>query len=75
MESTADIITDLKIRASYGVNGTLPSQYYEHLSLFGNGYNYQDNPGSAPSNIANPDLVWEKNNNLNIGFDARLFLL
>lgn len=73
MESTADIITDLKIRASYGVNGTLPSQYYEHLSLFGNGYNYQDNPGSAPSNIANPDLAWEKNNNLNIGFDARLF--
>ena len=73
MKGTEDIITDLKIRASYGVNGTLPSQYYEHLSLFGNGYNYQDNPGSAPSNIANPDLAWEKNYNLNIGFDARLF--
>ena len=66
-------LNDLKIRASYGINGTLPNSYYSHLSLYGYGYNYQDKPGSAPTSVPNPDLSWEKNKNLNIGFDARLF--
>ena len=33
----------------------------------------EDQPGSAPTTIPNPDLGWEKNENFNIGFDARLF--
>lgn len=66
-------VDDLKVRASYGVNGTLPTDLYSHLSLFGYGFTYQDKPGSAPTSIANPDLGWEKNLNFNIGFDARLF--
>ena len=66
-------LDDLKIRASYGVNGTLPSSYYSHLSLYGYGNNYQEKPGSAPVSVPNPDLAWEKNKNFNIGFDARLF--
>ena len=66
-------VDDMKIRASYGVNGTLPSDLYAHLSLYAYGYNYQDQPGSAPSTIPNPDLGWEKNLNFNVGFDARLF--
>ena len=66
-------LNDLKIRASYGVNGTLPSSYYGHLSLYGYGNNYQEKPGSAPVSVPNPDLAWEKNKNFNIGFDARLF--
>ena len=68
-----DFIDDLKLRASYGINGTLPSSKYGHLSLFGYGFNYQDQPGSAPTTIPNPDLGWEKNKNLNIGFDGRFF--
>ena len=66
-------INDLKVRASYGINGTLPRGFYSHLSLYSFGFNYQDRPGSAPTTIANPDLGWEKNKNLNIGFDTRLF--
>ncbi|WP_353938219.1 SusC/RagA family TonB-linked outer membrane protein, partial [Bacteroides acidifaciens] len=66
-------INDLKVRASYGINGTLPSDLYGHLSLYGYGYNYQDIPGSAPQSVPNPDLSWEKNKNFNIGFDATLF--
>ena len=66
-------VDDLKLRVSYGINGTLPSKFYSHLSLFGYGFNYQDQPGSAPTTIPNPDLGWEKNENFNIGFDARLF--
>ena len=71
--SNLDWITDLKIRASYGVNGTLPSSLYGHLNLMSTGYDYQEKPGIAPSTIPNPDLAWEKNKNLNIGFDTRLF--
>ena len=66
-------VNDLKVRVSYGINGTLPSGYYSHLNLYSFGFNYQDKPGSAPTTIANPDLGWEKNKNLNIGFDTRLF--
>lgn len=66
-------INDLKVRASYGINGTLPRGFYSHLSLYSFGFNYQDRPGSVPTTIANPDLGWEKNKNLNIGFDTRLF--
>lgn len=66
-------INDLKVRASYGINGTLPNSLYEHLSLYGYGYNYQDIAGSAPVSVPNPDLSWEKNKNFNIGFDGRFF--
>ena len=66
-------INDMKVRMSYGVNGTLPSSYYAHLGLFGYGFNYQDQPGSAPTTIPNPNLGWEKNHNLNAGLDLRLF--
>ncbi|CDA86180.1 tonB-dependent receptor plug domain protein [Bacteroides sp. CAG:754] len=66
-------INDLKVRASYGINGTLPRDLYGHLSLYGYGYNYQSIAGSAPKSVPNPDLSWEKNKNFNIGFDASLF--
>ena len=66
-------VNDLKLRVSYGVNGTLPSDLTGHMQLMGYGYNYMANPGSFPVQLANPDLSWEKNHNFNIGFDATLF--
>lgn len=66
-------INDLKLRVSYGINGTLPSKLYSHLSLMSTGYDYQDKPGIAPGTIPNPDLAWERNKNFNVGFDTRLF--
>ncbi|MDL2231531.1 TonB-dependent receptor [Porphyromonadaceae bacterium OttesenSCG-928-L07] len=66
-------LNDLKLRASYGVNGTLPTDLYGHLDLFGTGEDYQDEPGEAPKNVPNPDLAWEKNHNLDIGLDVTLF--
>ena len=72
MESLS-FVNDLKLRVSYGVNGTLPSDLTGHMQLMGYGYNYMANPGSFPVQLANPDLSWEKNHNFNIGFDATLF--
>jgi len=28
-----DIVPELKLRASYGINGTLPSGYYEYMGI------------------------------------------
>jgi len=73
MEQFADIITDAKIRASYGVNGTQPTDYYGYMGLFGYGENYNGLGGSSESDLANNDLKWEKNYSTNIGLDLTLF--
>lgn len=73
MQSYKNWLTDLKIRASYGVNGTLPSDYfgYRGLSSLTNGYLEQ--PGIIQSQLKNDDLEWETNYNLNFGLDFGLW--
>lgn len=71
--SDVDFINDLKIKASYGSNGTLPSQFF----MFDNYYtltgNYNDNPVAWLSTMGNANLSWEKSNNLNVGIDFKIF--
>ncbi|RGN35807.1 TonB-dependent receptor [Bacteroides oleiciplenus] len=73
MDPVKDWLTDFKIRASYGVNGTLPSDYfgYRGLSSLTNGYLEQ--PGIIQSQLKNNDLQWETNYNLNLGLDFSLW--
>lgn len=73
MKPVSDWLTDLKLRASYGVNGTLPSDYYGYMALssLSNGYNEQ--PAIIISQLANDNLKWETNYNLNLGLDFSLF--
>lgn len=73
MEPVKSWFTDAKIRASYGVNGTLPSDYYGYMGLSSLTANYNGEPGIYPSQIENKDLKWEKNHNFNIGADLRFF--
>lgn len=70
MESLSHVISDAKIRASYGVNGTQPSAYYDYMGLFSFGFNYNGEPGSAETSIHNANLRWEKNHATNIGLDV-----
>lgn len=72
MKSTSDWLTDLKLRVSYGVNGTLPSGYYPYQALSSVTSSYDDQPGINQSQIENRGLSWEKNHNLNIGLDISL---
>lgn len=81
---TVDWITDLKIRASYGVMGnqfnalgtnsyTLfgankQSTYYD-MAGSGNNLVY----GLSQSQIGNPEAKWEQDGNTNIGFDLTVF--
>lgn len=72
MES-AQFLTDAKLRASYGLNGTQPSSYFEYMGVYSYGYNYNGKPGSAETRLFNPELKWEKNHATNIGLDLTLF--
>lgn len=69
MKAIKPVLSDVKIRASYGVNGNQPGSYYGYMGLYSYGKNYMDNPGSYESTQANPNLKWEKNYNMNLGLD------
>ncbi|KAA6341746.1 TonB-dependent receptor SusC [termite gut metagenome] len=67
-------LSNLRLRASYGVNGTLPSPNYGHLSLTSySNSKYMINPGGILSSIPNPNLSWETNNTTNVAVEFGLF--
>ena len=68
-----DYISNLRVRASYGVNGTLPPGNYEWRLLTGYGSKYMEKPGGGLSSIADPQLSWETNYTTNLGLDFGLF--
>ena len=63
------VINDLRIRASYGVNGTLPSSNYGYMSLMGYTAKYMSNPGATLNSVGNDKLSWETSYTSNIGVD------
>ena len=69
MNPVKHILTDGKLRLSYGVNGTQPSDYYAYMNLYKYGIIYAGQSGMSIVGIANPDLRWEKNKTWNIGLD------
>ncbi|WP_101690353.1 SusC/RagA family TonB-linked outer membrane protein [Dysgonomonas massiliensis] len=73
MKSLDPVLSDVKLRASYGTNGTPPSNDYYYLDLTKFTYPYNKAPGIAEEQIGNKNLKWEKQENLNIGVDFRLF--
>lgn len=76
-----DVVTQLKIRGSYGITGTDQIGDFRYLSTIGDGRNYYVGDetqgsivvGNSPNAPANPDLKWEETSQTNIGFDATLF--
>ncbi len=61
---------DLKLRASYGTSGNAGIGNFASRGLYGFGAAYLGQPGSAPSQISNPDLTWEVSKSLDIGLDV-----
>lgn len=68
-----DVISALKLRASYGVNGTLPSNNYGWRSLAGYSYQYQGEPGGALINAADANLSWETSYTTNVALEFGFF--
>ena len=73
--SNVKSISDLKIRASYGVTGNQEIGQYQSLGALSTvAYNFGNviNIGYAPSRIANPNLRWETTAQVNLGLDLGL---
>lgn len=73
------LVTNLKIRASYGTLGNQDivlsgaAQYYPYAATISSGYGYWFNEvlgtGVAQSQVANEKITWEKSTQLNAGLD------
>ena len=78
-----DWINQLKIRASWGRNGNENIGNFRYASLMDTGQEYYFGIGAAPygnmysgaspAALANPTIRWEESEQVDIGFDARLF--
>ena len=68
-----DWLSSLRLRASYGVNGTLPSDNYGWRALAGYTYKYRENPGAALTNTVNAGLSWETSYTYNVALEFGLF--
>jgi len=67
-------LDNLSVRASYGEQGNdAVGTYYAWQSFYSLTYPNANNNGSVVTSLESRDLKWEKNENLNVGFDARIF--
>ena len=84
MKGLNDMVPLLKIRATYGQSGNQPSSYYlSYNTYLTNQGNYAGSAGGTYNgviavtpdfnSVAQPDLTWEKQEEVNIGFDLALF--
>jgi TonB-linked SusC/RagA family outer membrane protein len=71
-----DKISNLKLRASYGVTGNQAIPAYGSLASFGSVFtpiNGAQVINVTPNQVANPDLKWESSYQTNIGLDLGLY--
>lgn len=79
MENFSDAITLLKLRASWGQNGSENIGDFGYTSVIGNqniyyfGVDKIQYNGTGPTQIANPSLKWETSEQTNIGIDFATF--
>ena len=69
-----ELINNLKLRASYGLNGNQAVGAYAALASIGSKpYTFGDGgqtfPGVIPTSLPNPNLGWESTESLNVGID------
>jgi len=68
-----NVLSQLRVRASYGQTGNDQIGNFDSRGLFGTGFIYNNAAGFAPSQLENPDLKWEKNVTKNLGIDFGFF--
>ena len=64
-----------KLRGSYGITGNDQIMNYQYFSVYTAtaGYNYNGSSILFPSNLANPDLHWEKTTKLDLALELGFF--
>ena len=66
-------LNNLTLKFSYGVQGNNSvGSYYVYQALYDTGSPNATLPGATINDVANEDLTWESNHNLNVGLEARL---
>lgn len=66
-------ISNLKLRASYGVVGNAGNNYYMQYGLYGLSGQYNGQPALVQGQFKNPDVTWESTKDANIGLELGLF--
>jgi len=66
-------ISNLRLRASYGVNGTLPVSDFGWRSLTGYNLKYMGQAGGGVTSIPDPNLTWETSYSSNFALEFGLF--
>ena len=71
-------VNDLKLRVGYGVTGNQGIPNYQSLVRLSTGNQYLNDDGVwrqtyGPSNNPNPNLRWERKEEINVGLDFALF--
>lgn len=69
----SNTVSEMKLRASYGLTGNDQIGNFAARGLYGGGGNYSGSAGILPSSLANLDLGWETNNTTNFGLDFGFF--
>ena len=64
-----DIVSFLKLRASYGVTGNNNIPAYKYLATYALSTSYQNVTAAIPSRLSNPLLHWETANMASVGVD------
>ena len=64
-----EVVSFLKLRASYGITGNNNIPAYKYLSTYGLSALYQNQVAAIPSRLANPLLHWETANMAAVGID------
>jgi TonB-dependent starch-binding outer membrane protein SusC len=72
MEGIKDMLSYLKVRASYGITGNSGIPDYAHLALY-DGVNYAGRIGTEATQLRSRELGWENTSQLDIGLDFGFF--
>jgi len=83
MSESRDWLSNLKLRAGYGITGVIPGAAYQSLLRYSYVNDYGDpvyyyrngkwNQGLFAKSNPNPDLKWEKAREFNVGIDYGFF--
>ena len=66
------LITDLKIRGSFGYTGNERIGAFQYLATWGSA-TYNGSSGVTPNNVDNPNVKWESTQDTNLGVDIALW--
>ncbi len=75
--ANTDAVSELKLRAGWGLVGNDQIGNYAYFGRVGSGGNYPIGgvvlPGTYPSSIENKNLKWEESEQVNVGLDLALY--